>query len=290
MKNILLKITLLIFIFSFFSCKGKRKNKSINETQTITSKKNEIIISESEKPKIKTISKYEIDPYHYSQLSENYNEQQIDFSKEFLKIGINNSKKVYSEITNDIIKYSLDYNIFKTGDNFQNGIIGENYKRIKVYIKYSKRIENLDFLLVGKSNVLGNINSFEGKMKILSIFECKNDCDYEGQGTLYGEYELKEFANEKHSGIFKGTFECEIRINHKKRVIEFSDAFESADGYSNRTYVGTWKSYKTGKSKKCIWGDYRLPFTFDFDQGDGEMMINKKYINNGWKSFNNHSE
>ncbi len=63
-----------------------------------------------------------------------------------------------------------------------------------------------------------------------------------------------------------------------------------ADGYNNRTYVGTWTNFKGSAQKKCIWGDYRLPYTFDFDCGDGEMIINEKYKKNGWESFGDGSE
>jgi hypothetical protein len=63
-----------------------------------------------------------------------------------------------------------------------------------------------------------------------------------------------------------------------------------ADGYNNRTFVGTWISYSMKAVKKCIWGDYRLPFTFDFDCGDGEMHVCEKYVQNGWTTFNSSEE
>lgn len=54
----------------------------------------------------------------------------------------------------------------------------------------------------------------------------------------------------------------------------------------NRTYVGIWQSYGDPTVvKRCIWGDYRLPFSFDFDIGDGEMGINPKYISPEWESY-----
>ena len=79
-------------------------------------------------------------------------------------------------------------------------------------------------------------------------------------------------------------------IDHEKRSIKIDESFGIADGYYNRTYVGIWKSYKTDKKKKCIWGDHRLPFTFDFDCGDGEMRVCDKYVANGWLSFNDGSD
>ena len=45
----------------------------------------------------------------------------------------------------------------------------------------------------------------------------------------------------------------------------------------NRSYVGTWQSYKNPTTvKRCMWGDNRLPFRFDFDIGAGEIAILKE--------------
>jgi hypothetical protein len=82
--------------------------------------------------------------------------------------------------------------------------------------------------------------------------------------------------------------ECAVHLDKSKMLLD--ESMDIADGYWNRTFVGTWTEYKTQKSKKCIWGDYRLPFTFDFDCGDGEMVICDKYVKNGWQTFNVGSE
>lgn len=60
---------------------------------------------------------------------------------------------------------------------------------------------------------------------------------------------------------------------------------EGGDGYNNRNYVGIWLSYKTKAVKKCILGEYRLPYTFDFDIGDGEMRVNPKYASPEWEQW-----
>ncbi len=72
--------------------------------------------------------------------------------------------------------------------------------------------------------------------------------------------------------------------------MQVDESAGDADGYWNRTFIGTWTEYGTAVTKKCIWGDYRLPFTFDFDRGDGEMMVNDKYKMNGWQTFGDGSE
>ena len=61
-----------------------------------------------------------------------------------------------------------------------------------------------------------------------------------------------------------------------------------ADGFQNNQFQGTWTSYKTAISKKCNWGDYRIPecnWKNGCDQGAGEFSINEKYSKNGWENY-----
>lgn len=54
---------------------------------------------------------------------------------------------------------------------------------------------------------------------------------------------------------------------------------------NNRNYVGIWQNYKTKALKRCIWGEYRLPYTFDFDIGDEDMHVNPKYNSPEWEQW-----
>ena len=56
-----------------------------------------------------------------------------------------------------------------------------------------------------------------------------------------------------------------------------------ADGYENRSFAGTIDI--DGKKELCMWSDYRMPYRFDFDTGDGEMMINPKYNSPEWDAL-----
>ena len=60
---------------------------------------------------------------------------------------------------------------------------------------------------------------------------------------------------------------------------------QMADGFYNNQFVGTWTSYKTNSSKKCHWGDFRIPESGDLDSGDGEFIVNEKYAKNGWSNY-----
>ena len=58
-----------------------------------------------------------------------------------------------------------------------------------------------------------------------------------------------------------------------------------ADNFDNNGFVGHWTSYRTGKSKICHWGDFRIPDCGDLDQGVGGFIPNPKYLRRGWQSF-----
>ncbi|WP_124980486.1 hypothetical protein [Nonlabens xiamenensis] len=232
------------------------------------------------------------DPYYNAHLCENFDSKQADFSAEYLRLQTERLSKITSNKTEQLVKYNFDTDsLFNTGEFQQNGIIGLDYKRIRIHISDTKQKEGvLEFIINGKSNVSGNICDFKGSLKVLQVYEVIENYDFPGQATLFAEYEFFEDSTQNNVGIFKGIFECSIVIDHQTKEIKLDESFALADGYNNRTYVGTWDSYNSGKRKKCIWGDYRLPFTFDFDRGDGEMMVNVKYVKNGWETFGDGSE
>ncbi len=44
-------------------------------------------------------------------------------------------------------------------------------------------------------------------------------------------------------------------------------------------------SYKTNISKKCNFGDYRIPESVNLDIGAGEFSPDPKFFDKGWKSY-----
>jgi hypothetical protein len=229
-------------------------------------------------------------PYYNGHLSKCANPQQVDFSQEFLNyLTANNTSK---SLLDKFAAYNCD-SIWFTPNLQQNGVIGRNYQRIQIHISdISKSDAKCNVYFVkGQSKVNNNICTFSGKIELLKLF-CF-ECDYDETllcGRLIARYSFYEDSLQNHSGVFKGIMSCYVSINNKNQRITLDKSGDVADGYSNRDFVGTWTDYNTGVSKKCIWGDYRLPYTFDFDQGDGEMIVNSKYVKYGWQSYNDGSE
>lgn len=100
-------------------------------------------------------------------------------------------------------------------------------------------------------------------------------------------YEFRENKESKGSGAFKGSLSFNLTLEKNKFLDNMSDYM--GDGFSNFIYYGTWTSYLTGKTKKCILGEGRLPDTEDFDGGVAMRIVNQKYINNGWATDSNYN-
>jgi len=225
-------------------------------------------------------------PYYNGHLCENFDPEQADFSAEYLKLRTRNARP---NIIQDLAVNDLS-DAWLTKDKQQNGVIGLDCKRIKIRITSVTRDvkDKLLYHVAGRSKVNNNICDFTGDIRLLRAekLEPAEESEHDNAGRLIAEYTFYEDRTQKHVGFFKGVHESFYYIDPVNKKAFLDESSEIADGYFNRTYVGTWTSYTTKAVKKCIWGDYRLPFVFDFDCGDGEMMVCEKYVQNGWTTFN----
>jgi hypothetical protein len=175
-----------------------------------------------------------------------------------------------------------------------NGIIGDNFQRIRIRIISVKKKSENTYEVTGKSMVKNNICQFKGEIIITNARVYKEmhygvDDEYKDkglkkQGLLVAEYHFYEDSIQLYSGKFEGIL-CSSWYIDKSGQIHLDDIESFSDSYNNNEFVGIWKSYKTNASKICNWGDYRIPLSGDFDIGDGEFMPNDKYIKNGWHGY-----
>ena len=221
--------------------------------------------------------------------------QQIDFSQEFWSFLSNNphsKNRLQQFLSYDCSSVWITPNLHLFEMPQQNGIIGTNYQRIQIHISQADKSKDNPaiYIISGKSKVNSTICDFSGEIELLALFSYKTpDSNYSHCASLVGQYILYEDSLQNHSGFFKGVMECSVYIDMISREIKLDDSSGAAD-YYNRTFVGTWTSYATKITKKCIWGDERLPYTFGFSSGEGQMIIRDKYVKNGWQSFNDGSE
>lgn len=167
------------------------------------------------------------------------------------------------------------------------GYIGENYQRF--YIHFISVIQNpnnkLEYFIYGKTKVKENICTFQGTITIneSKIYE-ESEVPNVKQGFAKGSYEFFEDPDQKGTGVFKGSFQTDFYID-KNGELKYDALMLGADGFENNQFEGTWTSYKTEKSKKCSWGDYRIPNSGDLDIGAGEFSPDEKYLESGWESY-----
>ncbi len=187
----------------------------------------------------------------------------------------------------------LDTAFFKTactGHEAANGrpvtgVLGDDFRRIDVYIYPDiVRKDSLTYSMRGRTKAGPNICDFTGVAKIKNIYCTGNDDLGRELYIIIAEYTINEDASQTGSGKFNGIFGAYgYADDDNPGLIRVDDLYDMADGYENRTFVGVWRSHRKPETvKRCVWGDYRLPFTFDFDIGDGEMLVNPRYDSPEW--------
>ena len=244
------------------------------------------------------------DPYYYHKLREYVDSKQIDFCSEYKKWLIPDNSEKFVDITHELLGngYVFERALFNSeqftyenidGESYYketsfNGILGDKYTRIELFIHPEvERIDSLTFKVKGKSKVGKNICDFTGEIQIehiYNIWERANDPDSPNYYVMVCNYLFTEDKAQYGTGFFKGTYGayCYIDKANKKICLDI-DA--GGGELKNRNYVGIWQSYKTKAVKRCIWGDYRLPYTFDFDIGDEDMRVNPQYNSPEWEEW-----
>ena len=167
------------------------------------------------------------------------------------------------------------------------GFIGDNYQRF--HIHFISIIQNpfnpYEYFAYGKTKVKNNICEFQGTIKITKARRyIEGDIPTYKQGYAECEVNLYEESKQNSTGFFSGKLSTGFVIDDKG-VFRYDAVAYVADGYSNNEFIGTWTSYKTKSTKKCNWGDRRIPESKELDIGDGDFMIDDKYVKNGWENY-----
>ncbi len=165
------------------------------------------------------------------------------------------------------------------------GYIGNNYQRFDIH--FISVIQNpansLEYFVYGKTKVKNNICNFQG---LIEVDESKAYFDKEISkfklGYLKGAYKFYEDPNQKDAGILNGVFKMDFYIDTNSKI---NYLFWGGDSFKNMQFEGNWTAYKSTKSLKCNWGDYRIPNSKELDGGAGEFIPTDSYVKNGWENF-----
>jgi hypothetical protein len=176
------------------------------------------------------------------------------------------------------------------------GFIEPDYQRLKVYfdsIIKSKTRPNI-YTVKGATVVKNNRCDFMGTIRFTQIREYRSatrtdEDEYKSQGILkhgiaIGAFRFEEDPKQKHVGVFEGTMLLYWYLD-RNGTIRYDDIEIGADAYRNNQYVSTWTQYGSKTGKRANWGEYRIPLSGDLDIGDGEFLVNPKYLDNGWREY-----
>jgi len=167
------------------------------------------------------------------------------------------------------------------------GFIGDDFQRFNIHVEsiIQNPTKPYEYLVFGKTKVKETICSFQGTITIKETRVYKSgDIPTYKQGFANCDAELFEDKKQSSTGYIKGQLKSEFVIDNKGQF-RYDALMFVADGFSNNQFAGSWTSYKTNLSKKCNWGDYRIPDCGDLDIGVGEFSVNEKYVKNGWLSY-----
>jgi hypothetical protein len=167
------------------------------------------------------------------------------------------------------------------------GFIGDNFQRFFIhFITVKKSNANpYQYIITGKTKVKENTCQFSGIIQIVKarLFKEQVDKKYK-QGSVECTILFYEDSMQNSTGFFKGKLTSKFYLDERNQLF-YDDLEIGADGYRNNQCEALWTSYATRKTKKCNWGDYRIPQCKALDSGDGEFAVNKKYNLFGWKNY-----
>ena len=174
------------------------------------------------------------------------------------------------------------------------GYIDPNYQRFQIHLASIAKSKSDPYVyhITGKTKVKENICNFKGTITVVSAeydsSSLMRDIGFPQykQGFIKGQVHIEEDRTHAGSGIIEGQISTDIYFDSKDKI-HYSALMLIADGFCNNQVEGKWTSYKTGKTKRCNWGDFRIPDSRDLDFGTGEFSVNPKYKQNGWADYNN---
>jgi hypothetical protein len=173
---------------------------------------------------------------------------------------------------------------------FTLGYIGSNYQRLYVTLGVAKKKSTTEYVVSGFSKVKTNLCDFSGVIKNIAFYERSKPYGEEYNkaskvGALVAEFVFAEDKSQKSAGVFHGYLITDWYIDAKGELI-YDAVMLDADDWQNNQFLGEWLSYDGGTPKLVAWGDGRMPLSRDaLDIGNNEVVINPKYIKNGWNDF-----
>lgn len=193
--------------------------------------------------------------------------------------------------TVDILDQDLSELLMPSSDFL--GFIGEDKQRI--YMQFDSLWKDADqknlYHLKGHSTVKGNRCDFKGLLIIEGFSEDEGlpreldqkspNPEWQSAGKIKGRYLFSENPEQKHVGVFSGSFWCTYLLK-RDGDLSSNEVNRSSDDFRDHQYEGAWRPYGEENSRVCNWGIARIPNSGDLDIGAAEFSANPKYREQGW--------
>ncbi|MDX5395658.1 MAG: hypothetical protein LPK21_05615, partial [Hymenobacteraceae bacterium] len=172
-----------------------------------------------------------------------------------------------------------------------NGVFDKNYSRLQIHFETIKQDSSVTELyhITGASRHRNVVTPFSGKIKIEQVKPAQVNITKEFPEAKFlsveAVYELNENSKSPYSGSFTGKLQFIFQQNKQGAILPAAST--EFKPYSNFTYNGIWKHYKSGSEVWCAWGLGHLPVPAGVDVGENDFEIAEKYRNNGWKKDKN---
>lgn len=174
------------------------------------------------------------------------------------------------------------------------GFLGDDYLRFYIHFtSVQKNTKNpYQYLIKGKTKVKNNICIFTGTLTIKTAITVRVQDDPEipqniRAGKFTASINLQEDKEQYGSGKITGTLSKGFILMDGKmaddQLLYYGDM-----PYEGNYFEGQWTSYKTGKSKPCLWhngGGWTKPQDLFRLGDDGDVYINLHYLKNGWENY-----
>lgn len=185
--------------------------------------------------------------------------------------------------------YSLEEDQYKKHHRSQPlAFIDSNFQRLYIHFdSFQKNPDNtLEYFCTGATRVHNTICHFKGTLTLKNAFATPNEFadSLHHCATIIFDIKLYEDSTEFESGLFSGQLEYDVWFDNKA-IAHYNGLSFYSDNFSNNRFTGQWQNFKTGETKICGWGDYRIPNSNDLDIGAGEFSVNDRYIKNGWQDY-----
>ena len=179
------------------------------------------------------------------------------------------------------------------------GFVGSDYQRVRIrFLTVTRESVTKEgvtrerksppvFAVTGKTMVREVICAFKGRIEVTEAKGIRTPKDSSNRrAVLMGRYRFDEDAHCRDPGRFKGVFTSNILLVGKTGV-RYDTLEREADGFWNNAFVGTWKKPGDSLASICNWGDYRIPYSGNLDEGVGEFSVAADYRRFGWERYVN---